>query len=254
MPWKMKKVNDADVVELDASGNPIWIDTAGKETIIAGDTIQRLNGEARANRERYEKAEVKLAEFGDIDPNKAKELAAKAKDIENGKLIEAGKLDEVRQNLTKEYQTRLDAEAAKVEALARDLKETKLAAAFGQSSFVREKLVIAPDLVQNLFQNKFDVRDGKIVALANDGSPLTSGKRMGETAEFDEALEMLITARPDKASLMRGANNSGGGSDGRGGAEGAKRVLTRAAEAKLTPAERAAFAKECNDGNAQLVD
>jgi hypothetical protein len=57
--WKM----DGDKLALDASGNPIFIKADGTETSVAGDTISRLNGEAKTHRERAEAAETKLETF-----------------------------------------------------------------------------------------------------------------------------------------------------------------------------------------------
>ncbi len=54
--WKL----DADgKLEL-KDGNPVFVDSAGKELVIDQNTISRLNGEARGHREGKEAAEAKL--------------------------------------------------------------------------------------------------------------------------------------------------------------------------------------------------
>jgi len=255
MPWKMKKVGDVDVLDTGSDGNPVWIDTAGAEKAVAGETVSRLNAEAKQHRERAEAAEAKLREYGDIDPPTARDLAAKRKDIEAGKLIESGKLEQVKAELTREYQVKIEAETKRADTAEANLKKTTIAAAFGQSPFIREKMALAPDLVQALFERSFDVRDGKLVALDANGNPMIgTGKNMGENMGFDEAMEAFVNSRPDKGSLLRGNNQNGSGVNGQGAGDGKKRTVTRSEEAKMSPADRQAFFKEVDAGTASLVD
>ena len=50
--WKM----DADGHIVLKDGNPVYVDSEGREIVTESGTISRLNGEAKANRERAEKA------------------------------------------------------------------------------------------------------------------------------------------------------------------------------------------------------
>src|SRR5262249_16838638 len=60
--------------------------------------------------------------------------------------------------------------------------------------------------------------DGRVVGYHPDGSKIYSRAKMGtELADFDEALETLIDAHPDKAHILKGDGQSGGGADGGGG-------------------------------------
>ncbi len=76
--WKV----DADGnLEKDDKGNPIYIANDGKEQSVLGDTISRLNGEAKSHREAKEAAEAKLVKYKDIDPVKAAEAMETLKKI-----------------------------------------------------------------------------------------------------------------------------------------------------------------------------
>ena len=255
MPWK----KNGEALAVDGSGNPIWIDDAdaSKETAVAGTvlaTVQRANAEARQHRLDKEAAETKLKAFEGLDPTDARKAIETTKNIDAGKLIEAGKVDELKATLLADANKRIaDAEKARDEAMT-TAKNDKLAAAFASSGFIRDKLTLTPDLIQTMFGNRFDVRDGKVVAIDGAGNPITSQKNFGELASFDEAIGAIIDGHPSKANLLKGANNSGTGGDGNGGGDGSKRTVTRAQEAAMNPTEKAAFFTQVNEGKAQLVD
>src|SRR4051812_30105467 len=67
--WKLAA--DGKTVEM-KDGNPIWIDANSGETTLSGDTIARLNGEARDLRVRAETAESNMKAFAGMNPEEAK--------------------------------------------------------------------------------------------------------------------------------------------------------------------------------------
>ena len=254
MPWKMKKLNDTDVLEIGSDGNPIWIDDKGKEATVNAARIPELMTEAAKHRREKEAAEQKLAVFGDIDPTKAREAIDKMALVSQGQLVEAGKVEEVRNQLKAEFQAQIAAKDTELNTIKTEAKRDKLAAAFASSDFIKTKMGFGPDLVQEMLGKHFDVKDGKVVAIDANGNPMTSAKSFGEIASLDEALEQIVTSRPDKDHLLRGTQGGGTGGDANGGGSGAKRTLTRAQEAALPLNEKAAFMKSVAEGTAQLVD
>ena len=77
MKLKTVTIENKTYAEVNEQGLPIYVHDDGKE--VAHDaaqtvaTISRLNGEAKTNRERYEKAESTLKAFEGIeDPDAAK--------------------------------------------------------------------------------------------------------------------------------------------------------------------------------------
>lgn len=257
MPWKKK----GDALDVDTSGNPIWIDDAdaSKETAVVGSVLKRigeLNTEAATHRREKEAAETKLKAYEGLDAVEARKALDTVKNLDAGKLMEVGKVEELKASLLADAQKRIaDAEKARDEAIS-TAKNDKLAAAFASSGFIRDKLNLTPDLIQTMFGKSFDVKDGKVVAVDQAGNPITSQKadKFGQVADFDEAMEAILNSHPSKANLLKGANNSGTGADNGGGGDGSKRTLTRAQEAALPLADKVAFNKSVSEGKAQLVD
>ena len=102
--WKFDEAGN--VVMRD--GNPVYVNTNGDEQTISVDTIANLNREARDNRIAKEEALDKLKAFEGIDAAKAREALEAISKIDSNKLIEAGKVDEVKAQITSQFQTQLD--------------------------------------------------------------------------------------------------------------------------------------------------
>jgi len=85
------------------------------------------------------------------------------------------------------------------------------------TSEVVKGLVLPPDIAKSTF-GEFFKADG--TAIDANGNPLYSKEKPGEYAEFDEALTMLVDARPDKDSLLKASGASGGGGHKSGEGEG----------------------------------
>src|ERR1700693_5056111 len=112
---KLKLDENGNAVLVD--GKPGYVHDDGKEIPFDAartvDTISRLNKEAQTHREAKEAAEGQLKTLGEqfkvyegLDPEASRKALQRAKDIEDGKLIEAGKLDEVRNAAKSEYDAR----------------------------------------------------------------------------------------------------------------------------------------------------
>jgi hypothetical protein len=108
---------------------------------------------------------------------------------------------------------------------------------FANSKYVAEKLTIHPDMAQAQFRDAFTVEDGKIVAHDRDGNKIYSRTRPGELASFDEALETLVSNYPNKSSILKSADASGG--QGAGG----KNVINRAQFELMPQMDRSGFFK-----------
>lgn len=252
MPWK----KDKDVLVIGSDGNPIWITGEGaeaKELSVSGDTIPRLQREAQTHRTAKEAAEAKVAAFADLDPVKAREALDKLALIDTAQLIDAGKHQQVIEGYKAEATAKLTAKEQEIEQLRKEADDERITAAFAASPFIREKIGLGPDLVKNMLGNKFAVKDKRVVAVDQNGNPM-SGKQFGEVASFDEAIEAIVMSRPDKDSLLRGVNGGGSGGSSGGGADGRKRTVTRSDFRKFNPVERRAFIEEEGKGTAQLVD
>lgn len=105
---------------------------------------------------------------------------------------------------------------AKLRALTQELEQTrgerdkyrtqlhseKIGNAFARSKFIRDKTTIPPDMLSSLFGPRFSVEDdGRLVAKI-DGVTILSRSRFGEPADFDEAIEVLISQHPEKGKIL----------------------------------------------------
>lgn len=264
MPWKLTKAKaadgttDIDTIEL-KDGNPVWLDTNGAEGVIQGDTITRLNGEAATHRKDKEKAEAALKLFDGIDPAKAKEAIDTIGKLDKGKLLDAGKVDDLTNQIKAQFTEQLTAEQKINADLRNNLNKTKLVNAFSTSEFVKDKLALPMDVAQSYFSSNIEFDDnGNMSFKGADGNPVMSKARIGEKADFNEALAILVENNPNRDALMKGGNhqgsgNNGGGGGGKPGVKTYRRSEIDAMQA-TNPGGVAAAMAEVTAGTAQLTD
>lgn len=255
----MKLKVDANNNVVVQDGKPVYVKDDGSEIAfdVAGttSTISRLNAEAKTNRERAEAAETKLKGFDGIDDAQA---ALKAlgivSNIDAKKLIDAGEVEKVKGEISKAFQTQLDAANGKSQTLEQQLYAEKVGGAFSRSKFIAEKLAIPADLVEARFGRSFAIEEGRIVAKDNNGNKLYSSSNPGELASFDEALGMIVQQYPNRDQILKSSGASGGGSSQSQAGTGSKKTMTRAQFDGLPALEKASAAKEVGQGRAVLTD
>jgi hypothetical protein len=253
------KLDDAGHVVV-ADGKPVYVYDDGKEAPFDAAhtmaTITRLNGEAKTHREAKEAAETKLKGFEGIeDAAAALKALETVRNLDQGQLVTAGKVEEIKAAAKKaaeeqvaaaakasnETITRLKTENGK---LTSDLFSEKVGGAFSRSKFISDKVAVPPDMLQAVFGNRFKIENGKVVGIGLDGQPIYSRTKAGEIAEFDEAIESMVDGYAFRDSILKGNNHSGGGGKpGNGGNQGNKTMSRQAFDA-LDPAARATKMKE----------
>lgn len=230
---KLKLDENGHVVVQD--GKPVYVHDDGKEVAFDAPatvaSISRLNGEAKSHRERAEAAEGKLKGFDGIeDPDAARKALDTVKNIDEGKLIAAGKVEEIKAAAKKTAEDQVAAahrqnaeELAKAQkerdGLQAELHAEKIGGSFTRSKVISERFAIPADLVQARFGSSFRLEDGKVVAYDAAGNKLFSSSRPGEPADFDEAITMLVDQYPHKDQILKGAGASGTGAGGTSGAD-----------------------------------
>ncbi|NLS03612.1 hypothetical protein HGP14_09600 [Rhizobium sp. P32RR-XVIII] len=246
---KLKTITTADgktYAEV-SDGKPLFIGDDGKE--IAFDapgtvaTISRLNGEAKGHREGKEAAEAALKVFEGLDATAAKDALAKLKTIDDKKLIDAGEVEKVKAEAIKATEEKYAPIVKENETLKGQLDSEMIGGAFSRSKYATDKLAIPADFVQARFGTNFKREDGKVVGYDQAGNKLYSKARPGELADFDEALELLVDAYPQKASILKGNGHSGGGGKP-GNGQGGGKTITRAEFNQMTPPDQAAKVRE----------
>lgn len=206
-------------------GKPVYVGDDGKELALDPPgmyaTIRRLNGEAQGHREAKEAVEAKLKKFEGIeDPAAAIDALTKLKNLDAKKLIDAGEVEKVKNEAIKAVEEKYKPIVEKAAALEQELYAEKIGGAFARSKFIAEKIAIPSDLVQARFGKHFDLKDGKTFAKDAAGNPIYSRARPGETADFEEALEIIVDSYPQKDHILKGNGGGGGGAPARGGAIG----------------------------------
>lgn len=251
--WK-KDENGA--LAIDDKGNPIYVQADGREMSVVHDTVTRLGNEAKQHRERAETAERELKKYEGIsDPDKAREALDTVSKLDQKQLIDAGKVDEVKQQITQQYESRLSDVQKSLDEANNRYNRTMLDSAFKGSEFLRDNVAVPADLIQAALQNRYKVDGDKIIPLDSSGNPLQSSKRIGETADFDESLAMFIEARPDRDVLLKAPEARGSGNNGGGGNRGGGRIVKRADfDAMTDPHQKADIAQKVGSGEMKLVD
>lgn len=257
---KLKLDDKGNVVVQD--GKPVYVSDAGNDVVFDYDqtlsTITKLNGEAKGHRERAEAAEAKLKPFDGIeDAQKARDAIELVSKLDSKKLIDAGKVDEVRAEATKAYEEKLKAQEEKYKPVVAErdnlktsLFKEKIGGSFSRSKYIAEKLAIPSDLVEARFGTAFTIEDDRVVAKYPNGEKVFSLARPGEIADFDEALEMLVGQYPNKDQILKGSGASGGGAGGSGAGAGGKKTMTRAQFDTLPATEQMATIK----GGTAVID
>lgn len=199
--WKQTEIEGKKVVETDSNGNPIWInDDSSTEVPVdwkrALDGMASLRNENKIRREKSESLEISLKDLQE----KIKMSNSKPDDDKN-------KISESVQTQISQMKAQFESELAKRDD---NLKNLLIENAFANSNYIKENLNIPNDIVKTYFEKNFKIIDNKIVGVKN-GIEISSQKRIGELADFEEALEIIINEYSGKNSILKGKNQSGGG-------------------------------------------
>lgn len=236
MKLKIVEINGGKYAEIQDE-KPVYIHSDGKELPFDAqktvETISRLNGEAKTNRERAEGVESKLKLFEGIeDPAAAIKALQTVKNLDEKKLIDAGESQKIRDEAIKAVEEKYKPIVTERDSLIKDLHEEKIGGSFSRSKFITEKLSIPFDLAQAKFGSNFKLEGGKVVAYDAHGGKIFSQANPGELAEFDEAMEKIVGGYAYRDSILKGSGASGGGANGSGNAK------TGADFSNLSPREK----------------
>lgn len=244
---KLKTDEAGHVVVSD--GKPVYVKDDGSEVAfdVAGTvaTISRLNGEAKGHRERAEAAEGKLKAFDGLsDPAAAKKALEIVANLDGKKLIDAGEVEKVKAEAIKAVEEKYAPVVAERDNLKGELYGEKIGGAFARSKFIADKIAVPADMVQATFGKAFKVEDGRAVAYDANGQKIYSRANPGELAPFDEALEILVTAYPNKEHILKGAGGAGSGAKPSNGAANGGKTITRDEFMRLAPDQQMAKARD----------
>lgn len=249
--WKMNA--EGTHVEI-KDGNPVFIGTDGKEMVVKGDTLSSLRGEAQGHRTKYEEILAKYKPFEGLDPSKvtsAMELVGK---IDQKTLIEAGKVDEVKRQITEQFTAQISEKDKAYNEISGKYGNMLVNNVFANSEFVRNNLAVPRDMFEATFRSNFKVENDQVVVYDKAGNRLMSKKNVGEYATPDEALEILVEAHPQKDVILKANSGNGSGNAGNGGNSGNGRIVKRSDLERMSPAMAAETAKKAASGEIKIVD
>jgi hypothetical protein len=233
-----------------SEGRPIYIHDDGKEAAVdvpaTVATIGRLNGEAKAHRERAEAAEAKLKVFDGITDAEAARKALKTlENLDHKKLVDAGEVEKVKAEAIKAVEEKYKPVQERADKLERELYSEKIGGSFSRSKFIADKMAIPADMVQARFGQNFKIEEGRAVAYDGNGNKIFSRAKPGDLADFDEALETLVEQYPYREHILKGSGHRGDGATGNNGAgNGAGKTMKRSAFEAMPHDQRAAKLKE----------
>lgn len=248
--WK----KDGDNFVTDANGNPILVLGDGSERAVQSDTISRLNGEAKTNRERAEAAEKAIEAFKDIDPAKAREALETLSKYDQKKLIDAGEVDRVRNEISQQFTGQLAEKDGALSKAQERINQLLIDKEFGRSEFIASKIAVPREMFEATFGRNFKVENEKVIPYGADGNPIYSMKNAGEYASVDEAFEILVERYPHKDQILRAPDIGGTGGSGNGGNRGGGRTIRRSEFEAMPPAQQSQISQSMAKGEVKVVD
>lgn len=187
----------------------------------------------KENMKRKEKERAmadQLAQYGDIDPARARQLLEAEQAAENARreaeqaeLERRGEFDAVKKQMIEAHQAemaqrdeRFSALESENAALKAQLVEMTVGASFSGSNFLREKVLMTPAKARVIYGSHFEVgEDGNVVgydkpAGQKERAVLVDGE--GKPLPFESAIERILRADPEADALLRSEAKQGAGS------------------------------------------
>lgn len=204
--------------------------------------VTTTRSERDALKSKLEAAEKALSAFGASDDDRAKaaERLKLAKSLDDKKLIDAGKVEEVVEARLKDAKAQWDkAMQAKDDLLSEANARVRryLVSSRFATSKALEKTIITPDLAESHFGSLLDL-DGDDVVWFRDASKkerLYSLTDPSKLADFDEGLSIHIQKNPNYPKWKAGTGATGGGAPG-GATQTGTKVLQRKQFEAMAPA------------------
>lgn len=241
MPYQPKK-DEKGMIVVNTEGLPVWVDTETKEESAFDvntlrNTITDRRQKAKTFEDEAKGLREKLKAVEDIEDLSAfRKQAEEAIQKSKSKTSEPA---EVESNLRKQWADEVKQKDEAITDLTKKNHSLIIGGAFQRSPlFARDGKInlsadIAYDVFGSLFKYETDQGKSQIVAYSQ-GQPIYSKKDQTSYADVDEALEILISQRPDKDRLYRFQGGSGSGATGGRSGEGVDtlQIQLREAEAK----------------------
>ena len=235
---KLKLDENGHVVVKD--GFPVWVAEDGAEIAYnvpdLVNKISAVNAESAGRRKDIDALTSQLKAFDGIDPEKAKAALETVANLDAGKLIDAGKVDDLKMEIKKSYDGKIsDLEKAladskkdsadRLAAKEASIRTLLVKGIFDSSAFLKDKTVLPSDVAYASFGRHFEVKEEngelRVVATMN-GQPIFSRSDPGTFAAPEEALEAIIDKYPMKDRILKAPDGGSGSHPNAAYAPGAK--------------------------------
>jgi hypothetical protein len=202
-------------------GKPVYVDDSGADVAVdvphMFSKITALNAENKQHRESAEAATTKLAAFSNIDPAAALKALETVSNLDQKKLIDAGEVDKVKQQVASVYEAKLATLAKesdeKIAGKDAHIYKLEVSNRFASSPFINgesAKIILPPDIAEATFGKNFKIEGGRLVAYLGE-EKIYSKERAGELADFDEAIQVIVDRYPMKDRILKGTGAAGTG-------------------------------------------
>lgn len=214
-------------------GKPIYVHDDGSEhpfdAVTTTAKISTLNREAQTHREAKEAAEASLKQFEGLDVTAARTALDTVKNLDDKKLMDAGKVEEIKNAAIKAVEDKYSPVVAERDSLKKDIFGERLSSRFANSKFITDKMAVPADVVKAVFSGQWRDENGKPVPYDMHGNKIYSQQNPGSEPDFEEAMSIMVNAYPHKNGLLKGTGGgSGARENGAGGGANGNKVLTRA--------------------------
>ena len=226
-----------------SDGKPVFIGSDGKETAIdVAETMTRvsfLQDEARKAFAARDEAKAALRSYEGLDAEAARKALDTVKGLDAKKLIDAGEVEKVKSEISKSFEATIAELKGQIDTRDKALYSEKVSGAFARSPWIKDKIAVPADFVEAKFAQHFKLENGGVVAFDATGNRIYSRARPGQAADFDEAIETLVSSYPDRDKILRGSGAKGPGTDpNANGNGGGARTISRAAFEAMSQSER----------------
>lgn len=219
-----KAQEDADAAKkaADANEGNSDLQKLAKEKADLLSEVMDKKTKLKAAQEEAANAKKALEAYEGVDPTKVKELLRKEAEAEKAAAEAKGDFDRVKQMMADEHAKETKTLKEQIEDLKNQLgsknsviDELTIGNAFGNSTFIKESLVLSSEKTRTIYGAHFEMKDGKLVAY---DKPASAANRTllvnsaGDPLPFEEALERIVSADPDKKTVLKSKAKPGGGS------------------------------------------
>jgi hypothetical protein len=221
----MKLKIDGNGVAILQDGKPLYVQDDGTEIAFdagqAFETAKTLRNEAKTYREERDALKKKVQDFSGIDDPAKAAKAIQFMESMNGKTaMDDEAIQKLINSAVKPLQEQLADKDKAILELDGNLYKLQVSNRFASSNYLKEKTTLIPDIAEAYFGKNMKYENGKFVAVDGKGEQIFSRVKAGETADFDEAIQILIESHPMKDHLLRASGASGSGATGSNGTGG----------------------------------